>query len=516
MKHGMSKKMTKVKNGIPAQLHQDTYAQSAFTSWYHIRRANLRNEPHGPALFPNGTCSLFILMLVFHAFPSITNWRMLEVRDTMDIYLSSCKVGRLSHELSYDSCAAAITDKSFMTIDAGESVSMEEVRTFGTDGLLHDAFQKITGASGENSWKISKRGKFFDYIVSVGGRETVTSVQSIKDNLSSMFFIASGIRKNTLSKGDVWIDTAFELVSGQTIITQVRCDSVDVVNRLWKFSSKDNLSGRTEKQIIDFRGRTVEQSMEGLYTARAVFASSGLKKSDIKTPPDFSGMFLIPLSRKASKDELIAVIPEDTETYPDESVRELYTVEKNRWILNSLPGKCLQSGKGPTTDTSLNRWLLPSITIQSDNGEIKEIAKQLGADAENACELISKCNAFVFSRLKKKNTPTFSNALETLHAGYGDCGEHAALLAAILRACKIPARVVLGLLYVEDRKAYFYHAQVMAYCGEWVFADPAWNIFPSHEKFIPLIIDDTGNRAIYLSKIINRIKIEYVKKGGRR
>jgi transglutaminase-like putative cysteine protease len=117
--------------------------------------------------------------------------------------------------------------------------------------------------------------------------------------------------------------------------------------------------------------------------------------------------------------------------------------------------------------------------------------------------------------VRKKNAAVFSNALETLHAGYGDCGEHAALLTALLRAAGVPARVALGLLYVESKKGYFYHVQVLAYAGEWILADPTWDVFPASGRFVPLIIDDTGSKAMLLSRLVGRIKIGYVTSEGK-
>jgi transglutaminase-like putative cysteine protease len=119
----------------------------------------------------------------------------------------------------------------------------------------------------------------------------------------------------------------------------------------------------------------------------------------------------------------------------------------------------------------------------------------------------------VYSHVQKRNDATLSNALETLNAGYGDCGEHAALLAALLRAAGIPSRVALGLLYIDSKKAYFYHAQVTAFVGGgWLFADPTWDVFPASGRFVPLIIDDTGTDAMLIARLIGRIRIEYMKR----
>ena len=40
--------------------------------------------------------------------------------------------------------------------------------------------------------------------------------------------------------------------------------------------------------------------------------------------------------------------------------------------------------------------------------------------------------------------------MEVAHSREGDCTEHAVLLAALARACRMPARVVVGLVYVPS------------------------------------------------------------------
>jgi transglutaminase-like putative cysteine protease len=155
----------------------------------------------------------------------------------------------------------------------------------------------------------------------------------------------------------------------------------------------------------------------------------------------------------------------------------------------------------------MRQWTMPTLTLQSDHPDIIALAKKILDKKPSDCSFIAKANDYVFTKLQKRNTSAFSNALETLRAGYGDCGEHAALLAALLRVAGIPARVALGLLYVESKKRYFYHAQVMAYAGEWIFCDPTWGTFPAYGRFVPLIIDDTGTAAMRLSRILGKIEI---------
>jgi transglutaminase-like putative cysteine protease len=162
---------------------------------------------------------------------------------------------------------------------------------------------------------------------------------------------------------------------------------------------------------------------------------------------------------------------------------------------------------------SASTWTKPTVTIQSDYPAIVSLAKKLAEGMKDRCAVIDTCNKYVYSSLAKRNTATFSSAVETLKAGYGDCGEHAVLLAAILRAAGVPARVVLGLVYFGPKKAYAGHAWVMAYSGgAWIFCDPAFGVFPASQDRIPLIIDDNGAHAVLLTRFIGRLGIDYVQR----
>ncbi len=71
----------------------------------------------------------------------------------------------------------------------------------------------------------------------------------------------------------------------------------------------------------------------------------------------------------------------------------------------------------------------------------------------------------------------FAAASEVARNLAGDCTEHSVLAAAMCRACDIPARVVIGLVY-EPRKlrGFGYHMWVEVYVNRrWVAVDPTWD-----------------------------------------
>ncbi len=68
----------------------------------------------------------------------------------------------------------------------------------------------------------------------------------------------------------------------------------------------------------------------------------------------------------------------------------------------------------------------------------------------------------------------FRPASEVARDGSGDCTAHSVLLAAMLRARGIPARVAVGLVYVpaSDRPRMVFHMWTLAYIEDrWVHLD---------------------------------------------
>ena len=69
---------------------------------------------------------------------------------------------------------------------------------------------------------------------------------------------------------------------------------------------------------------------------------------------------------------------------------------------------------------------------------------------ESEVDLVYALRDLVHNHISSKHLSTaYASASETARTGSGDCTEHAVLLAAVLKARAIPARVCHGLVYVE-------------------------------------------------------------------
>jgi len=120
--------------------------------------------------------------------------------------------------------------------------------------------------------------------------------------------------------------------------------------------------------------------------------------------------------------------------------------------------------------TALERQ--PNNVIQSDDPKIQAIARSIEPDESDPWRIAAALEREASRRIRNVNySQAFATAAEVIESGTGDCTEHAVLLAALARARGVPARVVIGLVYVEEagQPAFGYHMWNELYLGDlWV------------------------------------------------
>jgi len=133
--------------------------------------------------------------------------------------------------------------------------------------------------------------------------------------------------------------------------------------------------------------------------------------------------------------------------------------------------------------------LTPTRYLESDNDMIIFLARQAVSDSRDAAEAVRRIESFVADYITEKDFSVgYATAVEVALSRQGDCSEHAVLTAAMCRAVGIPARVVSGLMYVEEfagrRNVFGGHAWNQVYVGKkWIDLDAsrvARNFGPGH------------------------------------
>lgn len=101
---------------------------------------------------------------------------------------------------------------------------------------------------------------------------------------------------------------------------------------------------------------------------------------------------------------------------------------------------------------------LPNAWIQSDDPRIIELARAGRGAETDPWRTCLALEAFVHRTIHEVNfSQAFATAAEVAESRQGDCTEHAVLLAALARASGIPARVAIGLVYVERYQGFGFH-----------------------------------------------------------
>lgn len=428
------------------------------------------------------------------------DWRSIQNSDTLEVLLNDQNAGMLYSTLS-------VKDSAIEVINRFEiGTSMHERRVYSFDGKLIYAEQEMNSPSGKNYWKLSMKTDKWVLTVNAGGVEQNKNVLSVHESIDALFQIYKGIRNSSIKIGNSWTDTAFELTSGEYVITRTICKEIPSGKNgfLWVFVCSNNITGKDEIWKLDKKGKTLYREV---YPFIARSSNHSQKRSSVEQA-DLLEAFKIPVSALSTPSQRI-FISFDSTNHLDSTVLSYYQKSGNGYFLKDLNQKCVNRPVNEVLTDSLLMYTIATPTMQTNHPEIIGLTKRLQKGTGSICDLVKTYNDSVYRMIRKKNTATFSSAVETLKSGFGDCGEHAVLLAALLRAAGIPARVVMGLVYMEYGKGYYYHAWVSVYAGEWIFADPSHGVFPANYDRIPLMIDDSGQRLLQLSKLIGRIRIEH-------
>ncbi len=172
--------------------------------------------------------------------------------------------------------------------------------------------------------------------------------------------------------------------------------------------------------------------------------------------------------------------------------------------------------------------LTPSSYIDHTDTYIVDLWRLATEDLEDNPKARAKAiRKFVYSYISSKNLDVgFATASETARSREGDCSEHAVLMAALLRADGIPARVASGLIYADQflnsDGVFGYHMWTQALLEDedgvarWVDFDPSWpNRFDATHIVLGTTVMDSAdsspaNDLAMLVPVLGKLQIEVV------
>jgi transglutaminase-like putative cysteine protease len=156
---------------------------------------------------------------------------------------------------------------------------------------------------------------------------------------------------------------------------------------------------------------------------------------------------------------------------PTQAVRSIdaHTAELTVYAVRPDVAGNADAPAGKTTDGDLR----PNTFIQSEDSVIVADAKKAAGSETDPWRTAVLLERFVRDEVKNKNySQAFATAAEVARSREGDCTEHGVFLAALARARKIPARIAVGLVYVQDQQSFFYHLWTEVHIGgRWIPID---------------------------------------------
>jgi len=180
----------------------------------------------------------------------------------------------------------------------------------------------------------------------------------------------------------------------------------------------------------------------------------------------------------------------------------------------------IQIQKDNTNKTSsadnidLERYLKATAYIQKDDLSIINLSRRIisGIKQENDIDKVKAIMKWIKLNIRKLPTFSIPSAVEILKTKVGDCNEITYLFTALARTVNIPARIITGLVCIDNR--FQYHMWPEVYINNnWVSIDPTLDQFPSDATHIGLL---QGNytHQLNLVNVISKIDIEILEYRG--
>lgn len=184
-------------------------------------------------------------------------------------------------------------------------------------------------------------------------------------------------------------------------------------------------------------------------------------------------------------------------------------------------GRVTPSGPGGEAKEDLAEFLASNGWIQSDDPRIVSTAREVVGGAADPWEKVVRLERWVDRNMTNRDFSIgFATAGEVIQTRQGDCTEHAVLLAALCRAVGVPARVAMGLVYLEGTGEFGYHMWTEVNVGgRWYAADGTLGqgfVAGGHIKLADGSLKGANALSTFLPifKVIGKLKIDVEKVEG--
>jgi hypothetical protein len=363
------------------------------------------------------------------------------------------------------------------------SIEIDEKRSYaGPDGRLESISFSQRAATGVVSIEGKREADEMVLAVTAGNatqKERRTARETLRDALASQELARSGkVGATAVAQHfDASLQESME-VKEKVVAAETRM-LAGVPTHTVRVDSTYGDLGVTETSWLDSTGKVLETQVGGFFVAR-------LEPPDVAKQLDFQQDLLAAavvktphaLKDPASLEHLTVAFTGFGDALPPSSERQKVDRESDEVVLNltrdpALPPVAVSALAPPA---EVRPELAPTPFIQSDAAPIRDAAKQAAGGATQVPEIVERLTHYVFHRIRDEYVPAYSNALEALESGRGDCTEHSVLFVALARALGIPSRVAVGIAYWQPGGGFGWHAWAEVWVqGRWYAVDPTWD-----------------------------------------
>ena len=169
-------------------------------------------------------------------------------------------------------------------------------------------------------------------------------------------------------------------------------------------------------------------------------------------------------------------------------------------------------GPGPddaaANDEDLAPYLEASTYIQSDHPDLIKRADAITRDAQTPVEKVDAIYHWVYGKVDKVPTVSLPSALDVLKNMQGDCNEHTYLFVGLARAVDVPAKVRVGIVFVDG--FFGYHAWPAVHVnGQWHDLDPTLGQPVVDATHISLLEGELKNQMM-LVQFLGQLEVEVI------
>ena len=437
------------------------------------------------------------------------------------VYVGGQKVGwmRSAYQRGATPTLSYELDAQVRGMGRTSPISIKETRAF--DGKTH-ALREVTFVQTSDAGEVRVEGKAdrgqMQVVTTAGGaahKSHVACNETLADALAGPLLALRAPKV-----GDEVTSQHFDPQSQKMGHVVLHVDSVDartlagVPTTTYKVTTRYPEMGVSEQSVLDRTGQVLTTQMGGFFEAK-------LEPVAVAKEPHALEDVLVqavvaspkPIAHPERIETLRLSMKGFEEAPPPASSRQTVRREGDVWQLvlrrdanvDHVPYPAPKVTAAEPQEVGDARG--PTAFMQSTAPKIKAAAREAVRGATTQTQAIEGLVRYVRSHLRAEYVPAFSNALEALETGRGDCTEHSVLFAALARAAGIPARVAVGVAYWPPGQGFGWHAWCEVYAdGRWLSVDPTWGQTISDPTHIKLA-EGTPEQQARVVMLLGRLKV---------